>query len=85
MIYSRQRNNIPGKYKISAKIVEGSKYIKLKNSATSVAAPSKNQEITGGITYSFRKKAKKKSLAIKLVISYDGEVLKEEIIKMKSK
>lgn len=80
------RNNVPGAYQVRAEIVEGSKYIKLLTATANVSAPSRGQTASGTIRYQFKKKkAEDKNLAIKITVSYEGTVVGERVLRMKSK
>lgn len=86
MVLEGLRANVPGDYKVTAEILEGSKHVTLENSEVKITSPgAKGQKSEGIIKYKFKKDtdAKDETLSFKLTLSYDGEVLKTEVIKVK--
>ena len=71
---------------MKAEILEGSKHVTLENSEVKITSPgAKGQKSEGIIKYKFKEDtdAKDETLSFKLTLSYDGEVLKTEVINVK--
>ncbi len=79
------RNNVPGNYKVQTQILKGDEWIKLDTPEAFVSAPSQGETKSADVKYTFYKKIKKESLKFKVTVSYEDEVLKEEIIDVKIK
>jgi len=76
------RDFVPNGYQVKMSVLEGSKYVDLDVATVKTKPLAKDETTTAVLQYTFREKAKNATLSFKIEVSYEGEVLKSEVVKL---
>ncbi|WP_412471764.1 hypothetical protein [Halobacteriovorax sp. RT-1-4] len=79
------RDNIPGEFNVRLEVLEGGKYIDLKESALTLGVPGQGKIESGKLSYKFKEKASGKELKFKFEVLYKGSVLHTKVFNVKVK